>query len=397
VRRLALLLLLLAATTAVSAAPRTSVSLDHGWQVRIDPADTAAVAAHPQAAAWLPAIVPGSVQRDLIAAHIVPDPSIGTNEAAIQWAGLTDWQWRTTITVTPAMMRRDHLDLVFDGLDTFATVRINGTVLITGDNAHRRYRADAKPLLNAGANTITVAIASPIRTLQPMVLATEHALPGEYDSAFGDEPAGKQTSAYIRKPKYEYGWDWGPRFVLSGIWRPVSLEAWDDARIEDLRIDQQALTDDQARLTATLDVVADRAMHTVVSARVTAPDGGTRDVRVAVSLVPGANAVAIPLTIDHPQRWWPAGYGRQPRYRIDAALGAEDSATARIGLRTIELIRDDGAMGFRINGVPIFAKGANLIPLDSFPSRVTPARMRALLDDARAANMNMLRVWGGGY
>lgn len=394
--RIALACALLLAGPAV-AAPKTIVPLDRGWQVRIDPADAAAAKAHPRAARWLRATVPGSVQQDLIAAKQAPDPFIGTNEGAIQWAGLTDWQWRTTLAVTPAMLARDHLDLVFDGLDTFAEVRVNGRPLLTGDNAHRRWRADAKPLLKAGANEITVAIASPIRRLQPMVLATAHPLPGEYDSAFGDEPKGKQTSPYIRKPKYQYGWDWGPRLVTAGLWRPVRLEAWDAARIDRLRVDQDALTDAEARLTARLEVIAGAAATRTVIATIVAPDGRRLVAERAVALTPGRNLVTVPLTIPAPQRWQPVGYGAQPLYRVEASLGDDDRAASRIGLRTVELIRGGGAFGFRVNGTPIFAKGANLIPFDSFPARVTAATMRALLADARAANMNMIRVWGGGY
>ena len=129
------------------------VPLDTGWQVRIDPTD-AATKQHPREAKWLPARVPGSVQQDLIAARRVPDPFLAQNEAAIQWAGLTDWQWRRVIEVTPAMLARDHLDLVFDGLDTFASVSVNGRIVLSADNAHRRWRVDAKPALKLGRNEI---------------------------------------------------------------------------------------------------------------------------------------------------------------------------------------------------------------------------------------------------
>ncbi len=388
---------LLLASTAAWAGPTTVTPLDAGWQVRIDPADATAARAHPKAARWLKATVPGSVQQDLIAARIAPDPFKGTNEAAIQWAGLTDWQYRLVLDVTPAMLARDHLDLVFDGLDTFATVSVNGQPLLSADNAHRRWRGDAKPLLKPGRNEVTVRVASPIKRLQPMVLAEKNPLPGEYDSAFGDEPKGKQTSPYIRKPKYHYGWDWGPRLVAIGVWRPVRLEAWDDARIEAFRVDQQALNDAEARLSATFDIVADAQATTEVRATVTGPTGAPVTATRTVTLVPGVNVVTVPLTVTDPQRWQPVGYGAQPMYRVDAALGQDDSASRRIGLRTVEIIRDGGAFGFRVNGTPIFAKGANLIPFDSFPARVTPASMRPLLQGARDANMNMLRIWGGGY
>jgi len=383
------------------AKPKTTISLNQGWQVRIDPSDSQAAREHPRAAAWLTATVPGSVQQDLMAAGVVPYPFIGKSEGPIQWAGLTAWEYRTTIDVTPALFARDHLDLVFDGLDTFATVLVNGRPLLSADNAHRRWRGDAKPLLHAGRNEITVRFASPIKALQPMVLAQAHPLPGEYDSAFGDEPKGKQTSPYIRKPKYQYGWDWAPRIVTIGMWKPALLEAWDDARIDTLRIDQEALNDSEARLLARASIAADRALTAKVSVDVSGPDGKRQRVTRDVALAPGTNEIAVPVSIARPQRWWPVGYGPHPLYSVTATLvenGRDgDSATRRTGLRIVELIRKDGSFGFRINGVPIFAKGANLIPFDMFPARVTAAQQRRILDSAVAANMNMVRVWGGGY
>ena len=383
------------------AAPTTRISLDQGWQVRIDPADAQAIREHPQAASWLRATLPGSVQQDLMAVGIVPDPFIGKNEAAIQWAGLAGWEYRTTIPVAPALLARDHLDLIFDGFDTFATVLVNGRPLLSADNAHRRWRADAKRLLHAGANELMVRFASPIRSLQPMVLAEAHPLPGEYDSAFGDEPKGKQTSPYIRKPKYQYGWDWAPRIVTIGMWKPATLEAWDDARIDALRIEQEALGDSEARLLARASVIANRAYAAGVRIDVTDPDGKLQSETSDVTLARGTNEVAIPISIARPQRWWPVGYGPHPLYKVTAPLvehGRDsDSVTKRTGLRTVELIRKDGSFGFRINGTAIFAKGANLIPFDMFPARVTAAHERRILDSAVAANMNMIRVWGGGY
>ena len=390
----------LLASVAAWAAPRETVSLDGAWEVRIDPADAAAKA-HPKEAGWFPARVPGSVQQDLIAAGRVPDPFKGINEGPIQWAGLTSWQFRRVIHVTPAMLARDHVELVFDGLDTFAIVTLNGRQLLTADNAHRRWRVDAKAALKPGRNELIVRFASPIRTLQPMVLAEPNPLPGEYDSAFGDEPKGKQTSPYIRKPKYHYSWDWAPRLVNIGLWRPVRLEAWDEARIHGFRVDQEAINDAEARLVARWRIVAGGPANVTVRARVTGPDGRQVEVSRAASLVAGENWVSAPLAIEKPQRWWPVGYGAQPLYSVEALLdtGGEtsDRVTQRIGLRTTEFIRKDGSFGFRINGVPIFAKGANLIPFDSFPSRVPEAQMRQILESARDANMNMIRVWGGGY
>jgi len=387
--------------SAAPAAERQVVRLDDGWQARIDPADTTAAKQHPQSAGWQPAAVPGHVQLDLVRSGQVPDPFRDTNEAAIQWAGLTEWQYRRTLVVTPDTLARDRVELVFDGLDTFATVLVNGRELLRADNAHRRWRVDARAVLHPGDNEILVRFRSPIRELQPAVLKLVNPLPGEYDSAFGDEPPRRQTSPYVRKPKYQYGWDWGPRIVNTGIWQPVRLEAWDTARIDRLAIDQEAVTDAEARVVARLEVAATRAGTATARIRVTGPDERTIRTERRVSIVAGHNTVQVPVSIPHPQRWQPAGRGAQPLYQVEAELrdagGTLDRADTRTGLRTVELIRERGGFGFRINGADVFAKGANLIPFDSFPTRVTDAQMRAVLTGARDANMNMIRVWGGGY
>lgn len=398
----ALALWLAGVSGAALAAPPTQTALDEGWQARIAPGDTAAVKAHPKAARWFRAQVPGTVQQDLIATRQVPDPFLGTNEAAIQWAGLTDWELRRTLDVSAEAMGREHLDLVFGGLDTFATVFINGRQVLKADNGHRQWRVAAKAFLKQGRNEILVRFASPIRTLQPMVLAEAHPLPGEYDSAFGDEPKGKQTSAYIRKAKYHYGWDWGPRIVNQGISGPVRLEAWDEARLGAFEVVQEALGKDEARLVAKFRVFADKPGKAQFAARVTGPDGqALAPVSREASFDAGESVVTVPLTVAAPKRWWPVGYGDQPLYKVSGEIasgaGAGAKAARIIGLREVELVRGGGAFGFRVNGVTVFAKGANLIPFDMFPSRVTDAKMQSLLEDSRAANMNMIRVWGGGY
>ncbi|MEG3122723.1 beta-mannosidase [Sphingomonas sp. GB1N7] len=398
-RYLALMLALLPASAW--AAPRDAVPLTSGWTMRIDPADQAAAKAHPKAARWLRATVPGSAQTDLIAAKIIPDPHVGLNEAQVQWVGLTDWQYRTTLRATPELLARGHVDLVFDGLDTFAEVRLNGAKLLAADNAHRRWRVPVKALLKPGANDLLVTFRSPIRTLQPMVLKTANPLPGEYDSMFGDEPAGKQTSPYIRKPKYQYGWDWGPRIVTQGIWRAARIEAWDDARIEAMRVVQEGLTRAEALLTAELDVVAGAERPVTIQVAVTAPDGAITRATRTVTVAAGASHVAVPVAIADPKLWFPAGYGAQPLYTVTASIAGSDTATRRTGLRTVELRRDKDAQGrgmaFVVNGIPIFAKGANLIPFDMVPARVPVSQIRTVLAGARDANMNMIRVWGGGY
>ncbi|SEI51806.1 beta-mannosidase [Frateuria terrea] len=388
---------------AAAAAPLTQV-LDQGWQLRLAPGDTHATA-HPQATRWLPATVPGTVQTDLMAAGFAAGPFVRDNEAAIQWVGLSDWVYRTTFTVDQATLARRHAELVFDGLDTFAEVYLNGHKLLSADNMFRRWAAPAKPWLHAGANTLEVRLYSPIRRLQPWLSRQPYALPGEFDSAFGDEPKGRQSAGYVRKAAYQYGWDWGPRIVTEGIWQRVHLDSWNALRVTGYHVAQQHLDDVTAQTRVQLDVQADAATTLPLDVRVLGPDGApVAHLAQPLRIEAGRHTVEVPLTIDHPRRWYPAGYGAQDMYVFEVRLGDGDDVryrgTREIGLRTVELRRDKDAWGtgfaFVVNGIPVFAKGANLIPFDSFPTRVGEAQMRQVLTSARDANMNMLRVWGGG-
>lgn len=379
-------------------------TLSSGWRFRLDP-HSPATQTHPEAAAWRAAQVPGSVQTDLLAAGVIVDPFQRGNEAALQWIGLADWQYQLPLAIDAATLRHDHVDLVFDGLDTFADVSLNGQPLLAADNMFRRWRVPVKDVLHAGSNTLQVTLHSPIARIQPWLLKQPHALPGEFDSAFGDEPKGRQTANYVRKANYQYGWDWGPRYVTEGIWQPVHLESWDDLRLADFHVAQQHVDAQAAQLLAQFDLRADHAGKAGLRVRWTAPDGSQRSTTLATSLTAGDNHVELPLRIEHPQRWWPVGYGEPNLYRFHAEVVVAGkviaSAERDTGLRSVELRRQRDRWGrsfaFVINGVPVFAKGANLIPLDSFPERVTGSRLQQILQSARDANMNMLRVWGGGY
>jgi beta-mannosidase len=389
---------------AASAPATGSVPLQAHWRFRLIPG-AAAAHQHPRAAHWHAGHVPGAVQTDLLAAGLIERPYYRDNEAKLQWIGLADWQYRGRFEVDASALAHDHLDLVFEGLDTFADVSVNGHHVLAADNMFRRWRIDAKKWLHQGTNTVTVTLHSPIAKVQPWLLKQPYALPGEFDSAFGDEPKGKQTANYVRKAAYQYGWDWGPRFVTEGIWQPVKLETWDEMRLADFHIAQPHVDARDARLRAQFELRADHAGPVQLKVAWTAPDGRHGQVAKQVDLSKGDNRVSVPVHIDHPQRWWPAGYGAQNLYhfqgRVIANGAVEAEAERDTGLRSVSLKRDKDKWGrafaFIVNGVPIFAKGANLIPPDSFPPRVTRTRLHHLLESARAANMNMLRIWGGGY
>jgi beta-mannosidase len=383
------------------AAQVVDTPLTAGWTFRIAPQDAAS---HPEADQWMPATVPGVAQTDLMALKKLPDPYLGANEAKVQWVGLSDWRYQTHLEADSGTLAHDHLDLVFDGLDTFATVKVNGQVVISADNMFRKWRADVKALLHTGDNIIEVDFQSPIGKMRPYVESLKNVLPGAYDSMFGDEPNGRNSSTYVRKAGYQYGWDWGPRVVALGIWKPARLEAWNTARLDGVHVAQTYLDDKIADIVAQADVVSNSDAVAEVAATVEGPDGSVKTYVQSGRLHPGVTTLSVPIRIDSPQRWWPVGYGRPNLYTVKISVtqdgAAIGQATHKIGLRTAQIRREKDAWGrsfeLVINGVPIFAKGANLIPFDIFPSRVTQAQQDRILQSAVDANMNILRIWGGG-
>jgi beta-mannosidase len=349
---------------------------------------------------WWPAAVPGCVHTDLLAAGRIGDPFYRTNEQQLGWIERQDWEWRTTFPVDAAALERERIDLCFEGLDTFAEVLLDGQPLLSADNMFRRWRVPISGRLGVGDHELLVRCRSPIGQTLPAHRALGFELEAINDQS---EP---RLSVFARKAPYHYGWDWGPRLVTSGVWRPVRLELWDGARIDDLQVIQRELNQERAVLELVLTIEATRAITARVAAEVKAPGGdlaGPTPVAADLQLAPGQNRTRLTLTIPRPRRWWPSGLGDPVLYGIAAAVDTDrghHAADTRIGLRTVRLVHERDGEGksftFEVNGHPVFMKGANWVPPDSFPSRMTPDRYRELLTAAQAAHMNMIRVWGGG-
>lgn len=399
------LLVALTLVMAAAGAQAAEVALGQGWQFRLLPGQAEA-AAHPEAVAWRRAQVPGTVHTDLLAHRLIPDPYVGAAEAGLQWIGLADWEYRLRFDVPPAQLKQARSELVFEGLDTLAEVTLNGEPVLNADNAFRRWRVPVQGRLQAQGNELRVVFRSPIRQLLPRVQAMPHKLAGNYPSPYGDEPPDAMTANFVRKPGYHYGWDWGPRYVTAGLWKPVRLRSWDGPRIADLQLRQDQVSAERAELMAIATVETDAAAAVALQLWQVGPDGRrTRVAQQHAMLVAGDNRLELPVRVERPARWFPNGLGAQPLYRyeleIDAGGGRVARQTARTGLRSVELRREPDAQGrgfqFVVNGIPVFAKGANSIPFDMFQPRVSSAQLRRVLQSARDANMNMLRSWGGGY
>ena len=405
---------------SVESSPSSSSTLavqpiDAGWEfhaVAITPAAPRAITPeavlhdHPEIATWRHATVPGTVHTDLAAAGVIPPPFVGDNEKRLQWIGEIDWEYRTHIAVTAEQMRQMHAEMVFEGLDTFAEVSLNGEIILRGENMFRSYTVDVRPNLHEGDNTLTILFHSPINTTAPIVAKLPYILPGTgyepLDPEHGIYPVGQ----YQRKAGYHYGWDWGPRFVTSGIFRPIHLDTWSGDRIRSLHLEQSSVNRDRVIANAHVVVDTDAGGAASLSLTLTSPGGRTLPAHtVPVMLDGGRNRLTVPLRVEHPALWWPAGYGPQSRYVVTAKIvrGSRITTTQVLttGFRSVELRRQPDQWGtsfeFVINGVPVFAKGANLVPLDSFPPATTDAKKRDILTSARDANMNMLRIWGGGF
>ena len=362
--------------------------LDRGWQFR-----QIAAGGQQEESGWLPATVPGDVHLDLLANKKIADPFVRDNEAKLQWIEKESWEYRLSFDATPALLARSNVDLVFEGLDAASQVYVNGSQVLNADNMFRVWRVAVKGHLHAGKNLLRVVFPSPIKAAQEAAAADPFRLKSK-----------TQDKTYIRKAAFEYGWDWGPRFVTSGIWRPVRLEAWDKVRIGDFVLHQRDVTKDVAHLDAEVEVEAASAGLAKVSVQYV-DDGKPVILSRAVSVHAGRNVIGLPVEIRQPKLWYPAGYGEQPLYEFTAQIGSgqrrSEERKVNAGLRSIVLDRhlDKWGRSFQlvVNGIPVFAKGADVIPFDSFPNRVTTADYRRILESARDANMNMIRHWGGGY
>jgi beta-mannosidase len=342
---------------------------------------------------WLPATVPGGVHTDLMALGKIPDPFVADNELKVMWVAETDWEYRRTFTVNTAFLNAENLSLVCDGLDTLADVYLNDTYLGHAENMFRGWEWDVKSLLNQGKNEIRIVFASPLR----FIAGKQAQLPLQ---GGGDIPGGP----HLRKSPCHFGWDWGPKLPPIGIWKDIRLEGF-STRLENVHL-RQNLDGDLAMISADISAEGGLTDEIKASIAVTGPSGEKFLAEEGLlSLGDGDYFANLSVEIPDPQLWWPNGYGAQPLYTVEVTLQAGktilDQRSYKIGLRTLELSQDPDQWGkeftFYINGVRLFAKGADWIPTDSLPTRITETMLDGLLKSAVDANMNMLRIWGGGY
>lgn len=367
-------------------------NLHEGWKFR-----------QARLADWYPATVPGVVHTDLLQNKIIEDPFFRLNERGLQWIDKEDWVYETCFTLAADMMRKENMELVFEGLDTYADVYLNDECILKADNMFRRWSIPVRQYIREENNILKVYFHSPVKIDVPKWDALPYQYPASNDQSENGGLFNKKISIFARKAGYHYGWDWGPRLVTSGIWRPVYIRAWSDSRINDVFIEQKEVGAGRAVIAGHVELDADKDMDGVL---VTITDEATGRVlgERQADLKRGTNRVTVDFVLHKPKLWWSNGLG-EPflyRFRTDIIAGGEllDSKTERVGIRSLKVVhqpdKDGHTFYIELNGRPVFAKGANYIPSDNFLPRVTPTNYKKTILDAAGVNMNMLRVWGGG-
>ena len=337
---------------------------------------------------WLQAKVPGTIHQDLLAHQLIADPYLLNNEQQAQWPAQKEWLYQTTILLTPASAAYQQIELVFEGLDTDAEILINGKVIASVNNMFRIWKFNVRPLLKIGSND-----------LQIKFLASENLAALAYHKLQPKIPLDERIM--VRKAAYQFGWDWGPRLVTAGVYKKVYLNCWDYLKIEHIQYQQLQIDTAMARLNAKI------AIHSQVEQAISYQiiDSITKQVYASSELkvLKGQQFFNIPFAINKPKLWWSNGLGAPNLLNLTFILLSKNIKiveNTRIGLRKIELVQQADQKGksfyFKLNGVPVFMKGANYIPQDNFIPRVSSAQTKTLIQQAKAANFNMLRVWGGG-
>lgn len=343
-----------------------------------------------------PAAVPGCIHTDLLNNKLIPDPFFGTNESDLQWIGKKDWIYRTTFDASPSLLKEDQVQLVFKGLDTYAEVFLNDSLILSADNMFREWKVPVKGLLKLSGNTLEVLF----KNVFEVNLPKWQKAPFRLIAFPNNDQSDTMIAMYSRKAQFHYGWDWGPRLITCGIWREVYLEGWDEFKLDNVQVIQKDVSKENADIVSVLNITADKNLD----AKVTASVDGKEIAEKEVSLNPGSNKVDLSFMLENPNLWWTNGLGTQYlygfRYEVTSSDGSSDSLAYKIGIRSLKVIRQKDALGesfyVKLNGVPVFMKGADYIPQDNFQNRVTVGRYEHMIKSAAEAHMNILRVWGGG-
>jgi beta-mannosidase len=345
---------------------------------------------------WLPASVPGCVHTDLINNGKIEDPFYRDNERSLQWIEKENWIYKTSFNINDDILGKEKIEMVFEGLDTYAEVFLNDTLILKADNMFRTWTIDVSSTIKT-QNSILIKFTNVFDESIHKFEST----PYPRKAFYNNDQAEIKVGLYNRKAQFHFGWDWGPRFVTAGIWRKIKIAAYDHYKLDGVQIIQNNVIEKQADLTAVFEILSEKEQLLDLKIKVEEADIEKETVK---KVVKGFNKIEIPFSIENPQLWWTNGLGEPYLYEI--VLEAENESgnlerkLVRTGIRSLEIMNDADQYGkslyVKLNGVPVFIKGTNYIPQDNFQSRVTADKYEFLIKSSVEANMNMLRVWGGG-
>ncbi len=367
------------------------IEISHGWLFSEKGSDE-----------WFPAQVPGCVHTDLLLNKKIGDPFYRMNEKDLQWIDKTCWIYKTNFRIDAVLMNKKNIRLDFKGLDTCAFVYLNGELLFKADNMFREWKAGCKGFIKSGDNELKIEFRPPAEIGFEKLQRLGFQPPAVNDQSENGGMGENRISVFIRKAPYHFGWDWGPRLVTSGIWRPIYLEAWDDAVIENAFYFVEKIEKHKAIIFAEFEIHSSKIRNFVIE--ITDLNNKKILVEKTVHIKKGENKIKLSFEMDNPILWWINGLGDPYLYILKTELKVDgktiDEKTVPFGIRTVKVVQKSDQAGrgfyFELNGVPVFMKGANYIPNDSFPSRVPEEKYEKIIQSAKDVNMNMLRVWGGG-
>jgi beta-mannosidase len=357
-----------------------SISLPQNWEFKEVGKNT-----------WYPAKVPGEVHLDLLNNNLIDDPFFENNELKLQWVGASNWQYRSNFTLSAEQLQNEFIELDCRGVDTYAEVKVNGYVVLKTDNMFRSWQTNLKKHLKVGDNRIEILFQSPLTYNDSIVKAYPYQLPS------GSESVPLKVGSFTRKAAYHFGWDWAPRYLTAGIWRPIYLNFWNEVRLKHINCQTVSISDSLAKVLVEIELEASQSSNNKFTLSI-------NDEKNGLDVVKGVNIIRDTLSILNPKVWWTNGLGDPNLYTVSVRIHDKelviDSLSQRFGVRTIELVNEPDSIGtsfyFLLNGKPVFMKGANYIPQDVFLPRVGDGHYKRLVSQAKSANMNMLRVWGGG-
>lgn len=329
-----------------------------------------------------PATVPGCVHLDLMKNKVIEDPYLDENEKKVQWIENESWVYQTQFLISNSELKNENINLIFDGLDTFADIYLNGKMLKSTNNMFRIWDLPVKSYLKSGNNVLKIIFKSPVEEGKKRATKVPFEVP-------------ETPRSFVRKAQYQFGWDWGPRLVTSGIWKDVHLKFWNLAKINGVNVEQKSVKKENADLVFHLEVEGSKPEKIGIK---------INEKLFHQDIKPGKNSISIPMSIANPRLWQPNGWGKPEMYSFDIQLSNSgkniDKTTSKIGIRTIELVQEKDAVGksfyFKVNGKPMYARGTNWIPSDSFTPRISKEKYNTLISDAKNSNFNMIRIWGGG-